>query len=152
MNRNFSLLFFLAVTALAAFSGSQFTPGEWYAGLAKPEWTPPSWVFSPVWIALYIMIAFAGWKVWKYQGLGLALLLWFLQLGLNAAWSYLMFGQRDITSALIDICALLVSILAFIIVARKISMTAALLFVPYFLWVAFAAALNAAIWQLNVGG
>ena len=152
MNRNYALLFFLGVTALAAYFGAQFVPGAWYEALAKPEWTPPNWVFGPAWTVLYIMIAFAGWQVWRYRGLGLALLLWFVQLGLNAAWSYLMFGQHDITAALIDIGAMWLTIVAFIVVARKVSTTAALLFVPYLLWVTYAGSLNAAIWQMNPGG
>ncbi len=152
MSRNYALLFFLGLTALAAYSGAQFMPAAWYEALAKPEWTPPNWVFGPAWTVLYIMIAFAGWQVWRYQGLGLALLLWFAQLGLNAAWSYLMFDQHDITAALIDIGAMWLTIVAFIFVARKVSTIAALLFVPYLLWVTYAGALNAAIWQMNPGG
>jgi len=95
------------------------------------------------------MIAIAGWIAWRAHGFGPLLWLWLLQLGLNAAWSYLMFGEKQITSALIDISALWLSILAFIVVAWPVRRSAALLFVPYFLWVTFAAALNFEIWRLN---
>lgn len=150
MNRNIALLFFLAITGLTAVFASQFEPGVWYQGLAKPTWTPPGWIFGPVWGVLYIFIAVAGWKVWKHQGLGLALLAWFAQLGLNGAWSYFMFGQKDITLALYDIAALLCVIAVFIYFSWRISRLAAGLFIPYFLWVAFAAALNFSIWHMNI--
>lgn len=152
MKRNIALLFFLAVTAIAAYTGSRYMPGIWYADLIKPEWTPPNWVFAPAWTVLYIMIAVAGWLAWRHGGLGLALLLWFVQLGLNSAWSYFMFGEHDITAALTDITAMWVTILWFILAVRKVSGTAALLFVPYLLWVSYALALNAAIWQMNPAG
>ncbi|MGH1418503.1 MAG: TspO/MBR family protein [Hyphomicrobiaceae bacterium] len=152
MNRYVGLFFFLAITALAAYAGSLFTPGDWYSELAKPAWTSPNWVFGPAWTALYIIIAFAGWLTWRHGGLGLPLMLWIIQLGLNAAWSYLMFGEHDILSALIDISAMWLVILGFILAVRQISGLAALLFVPYLLWVSYALALNGAIWQLNPVG
>ena len=150
MKRYFALLVFAAISALAAYSGANFEPGLWYDELIKPDCTPPNWLFGPVWFVLYVFVAVAGWKIWKHQGLGLALLLWFVQLGLNALWSYLMFEANNITAALIDIGLLIIAIIAFIEAARQVSPLAAGLFVPYLLWVLFAAMLNAAIWQLNV--
>ena len=144
-----SLLTFLVLTAGAAITGSQFMPGEWYAGLAKPAWTPPNWLFGPVWTVLYVMIAVAGWRVWLKQGFGTALAAWGLALAFNALWSYLMFGAHRIDLALADIVALLISIAAFIVLARGADQPAALLFVPYLAWVGFATALNFAIQRLN---
>jgi benzodiazapine receptor len=144
-----SLIVFLALTAIAAMSGSQFRPGEWYATLAKPEWTPPGWLFPPVWAVLYVMIAVAGWRVWKAEGVGPAVIVWSIALLLNAAWSFLMFGQRQIAFAAIDVVALWLAIVAFIVVSWPVDRLAAGLFVPYLAWVSFAAALNIAIWRLN---
>ncbi len=79
-----SLIVFLALTAAAAATGIQFRPGEWYETLVKPDWTPPNWLFPPVWTVLYIMIAVAGWRVWLAQGLGRATIVWAIALLLNA--------------------------------------------------------------------
>lgn len=140
---------FAVVTLLAAATGAMFMPGAWYAGLAKPSWTPPDWLFGPAWTVLYVMIAIAGWLIWRAQGPGLALALWGVQLVLNAAWSWLMFGRHDILAALVDVAALWLSIAALILAAWSVSQTAALLLLPYLAWVSFAAALNLAVWRLN---
>ena len=134
-------VFILLVGAVALFA-RQFPPGPFYELLSKPAWTPPNWLFGPVWAALYLMIAFAGWIVWRAQGLGLALGLWLVQLALNGAWSWIMFGQKLITHALVDIAVLWIAIAAFIIMAWPIRRTASALFVPYLLWITYAAALN----------
>ncbi len=144
-----SLLPFLAIVIAAGLSGVKFMPGEWYSTLRKPSWTPPDWLFGPAWTVLYIMIAVAGWLVWSVEGFGAALAVWGLNLGFNAAWSWLMFGRRRIGWAFIDAMAMLVTILAFVIIARPVSSTAALLFLPYLGWVAFATALNFEIMQRN---
>ena len=144
-----SLIVFFALTFAAALFGAQFKPGEWYVALAKPTWTPPSWVFGPVWTLLYIMIAVAGWMVWRQRGFGPALVVWSVGLVLNALWSWLFFGQRLIGMALVDIVALWLTIVAFIAAAYPVSRTASFLFVPYLAWVSFATALNFAIWRLN---
>lgn len=149
MKRYSSLLVFLAIVALVAWSGATFLPGPFYAALNKPAWTPPDWVFAPVWAVLYVMIALAGWIVWRAQGIGLALGVWFLGLGFNAAWSWLMFGEKQITYALVDMVMLWVAIALFIRLAWPVRRTAALLYVAYFLWVTFAFALNFEIWRLN---
>jgi tryptophan-rich sensory protein len=149
MSRWLSLLVFITLVAAAAVSGGQFRPGAWYAALAKPAWTPPGWLFGPVWAVLYLMIAVAGWLVWRAEGLRAALMVWGLQLALNGAWSWLMFGRQAIGLALIDILAMLAAIIAFIVLARPVSRPAALLFVPYLAWVSFATALNATIWRMN---
>ena len=149
MKRPWALLVFLALVALAGYSGMRHLPGPFYDALAKPAWTPPNWQFPPVWAALYVMIAFAGWIVWRAQGFGPALWLWLAQLVLNAAWSWIMFGQKEITHALYDMIALWVTIVLFMRAAWPVRRTATLLFVPYFLWVTFAAALNFELWRLN---
>jgi tryptophan-rich sensory protein len=144
-----SLVVFLALVAAAALTGMQYLPGAWYEALAKPEWTPPNWLFPPVWTVLYIMIAVAGWRVYEKQGVGQALLVWIVSLQLNAAWSVFMFREHQIGLAAGDITALWLSIVAFIAVTWNSNRLASLLFVPYLVWVSYATALNFAIWQLN---
>lgn len=142
-------VFFLLVAA-AAFFGATFRPGAWYAALQKPSWTPPNSVFSPVWTVLYIMIALAGWLVWRAGGDNRpALLFWGIALVLNGLWSWFFFGQHWIGVALIDIVALLVAILGFILTARGVSPAASALFVPYLAWVSYATTLNFAMWRLH---
>lgn len=152
MQRLVALAIFAGLTVAASSFGATFRPGPWYEALVKPDWTPPPWVFGPVWTVLYVMIALAGWLAWRASGLGALVALWLLQLIFNAAWSYLMFGRNDITLALADIGAMWLAIAAFIIVAARQNKVAALLFVPYFAWVSYAAALNFEIWRLNPAG
>jgi len=153
MRRYGSLIVFLGLVALAAAGGIWFRPDAWYAALAKPAWNPPSWLFSPVWTTLYVMIAIAGWRVWRAGGAGdarsVALALWFGQWIGNALWSWLFFGLHQPVWAMIDIAAMLVLVLAFIAVTWRFERVAAWLFVPYALWLAFAASLNGAIVMLN---
>lgn len=142
--------FVIAVlVVLTASSGAVFKPGPWYEDLQRPSWTPPNWAFPVVWSILYILIGVSGWMVWQARGVGLAMGLWLLQLILNAAWSWLFFGMKRMDLAFVDVCALFLSILAYIAAASAISPLAALLFAPYAVWVATAAALNRAVWHLN---
>jgi tryptophan-rich sensory protein len=149
------LLLFIAVCLGVAGAGAIFTTNsvsDWYPMLQKPSWTPPSWLFGPVWTLLYLMMAVAAWLVWRKWGLdgvGVALGLFALQLALNAAWSPLFFGLRNPLAGLLDIVPLWVAILATLLSFWKISPIAGLLMVPYWLWVSFATALNFAIWRLN---
>ena len=148
--KNFpSFIVFAALVSLAAYSGSSFPPGEWYAALSKPEWTPANWIFPVAWTILYAMIAVAGWQVWKAGKWSGAIAIWALGLALNALWSYLMFGRHQIALALVDIAALWLTIIAFAVAAWPLDRRATYLFLPYLAWVSFAAALNFAVWQLN---
>ncbi len=147
-----SLAVFLALVAAAALAGMNYMPGPWYEALVKPAWTPPNWLFPPVWTVLYIMIAVAGWRVYEKEGIGRALIVWAISLQLNAAWSVIMFREHQIGLAAVDIAALLVSIVAFIGLTWQSNRLASLLFVPYLVWVSYATALNIAILTLNGAG
>lgn len=143
------LLFLALVLGGGVLIGALTAPGAWYAALAKPAFNPPAWLFAPVWSALYIMIAIAGWRAWQ-QGPGRpAMRLWWAQLALNFAWSPIFFAAHRIGIALGVIALLLLAIIGFIIAAWRRDRIAALLFVPYAAWVAFAALLNGALWLLN---
>lgn len=148
-----SLVVFIALVAAAALTGGLFRPGAWYEALAKPVWTPPDWLFAPTWTVLYVAIAVAGWLAWRRAGgrVDRAVAIWGVQLVLNAAWTWLFFGQHQMLLALLDIAALLACILAFIVISMKANRWAAWLFVPYALWVTYASALNLALWRLNPG-
>lgn len=125
---------------------------EWYPTLRKPSWTPPGWAFGPVWTLLYPMVAVSGWRAWR-EGRGRKrLLIYLVQMALNAAWPWLFFAARQPALALVDVVVLFAAILATAVAFWRVHRGAALLLVPYLGWVGFAAALNYAIWRLNPGG
>lgn len=142
------LAVFLLLVGAVAMTGVQFRPGEWYLMLEKPAWTPPSWLFPPVWTVLYVMIAVAGWLTFAGQDWRLKAL-WMVQLGLNALWSWLFFGLHRVDLGLLDILGLLLSIAAFVLLARRVDNKLAWWMLPYLLWVGYATTLNAAIYLMN---
>jgi translocator protein len=125
----------------------------WYAGLVKPAFNPPNWVFGPVWTTLYVVMAFAVWRVLRLPRgrpvRSLGLILFFVQLALNAAWSWMFFGAHSPILGLIDIVPQLLVVLATVIVFLRLDRIAAWCLVPLAIWVAFATVLNFAIWSLN---
>lgn len=150
MQRYLSLAIFVLVVLGGGLAiGYATLPGVWYAGLVKPAFNPPNWVFAPVWSLLYIFIALAGWRIWCADNSAPLRPLWIAQLILNFLWSPTFFGQHLPGPALIVILALLATILLFIARAWNRDRIAAWLFVPYAAWVAFASLLNAAIVWLN---
>jgi len=149
---------FVALCLAVAAVGGAVTAtsvGSWYPTLAKPAFNPPDWLFAPVWTTLYLMIAFAGWRVWRLRGwtgprgLDPALLAWALQLALNLCWSFVFFGARMIGAALVEIAVLFVAIVATGWLFWRVDRLGAWLLLPYAAWVGFAAVLNAALWRLN---
>jgi benzodiazapine receptor len=148
------LVGWFAFTFAAAGFGSLFLPGEWYSQLAKPPWTPPNWVFGPVWSILYAFMAIAAWMVWKKAGFSGALpplVCFIFQLILNAIWSWLFFGLQNPGLAFGEIAVLWLAILVTLIAFWKESPIAGTLLVPYLAWVSFAAVLNLSIWRMNSG-
>lgn len=151
------LAFLLIVCVGAGGLGAVATTPQiegWYRTLAKPAWTPPDWIFGPVWTTLYILMAIAAWLVWKPAGLksaGLPLSLFAVQLILNIAWSWIFFGSRQPGWAFAEVVLLWIAILATVVVFFRCSQVAGWLLVPYLAWVSFAAVLNSAIWRMNAG-
>jgi len=142
----------LMVCFAAAAIGGFFLPGEWYAGLRKPAWNPPNWIFGPVWTGLYTLMAISAWLVWKKGGFAIqrtGLCLFFVQLTFNAAWSPLFFGLHNPGLALVDLLLLWMVLLATILAFWKARRIAGVLLLPYLGWVTFAGALNFALWRLN---
>ena len=149
--RSLGLLGFGAAAAAAALIGGLGVAGtaDEYSSLRQPSWAPPSWLFGPVWTVLYVMIAVAGWLVWRRTGWTSALTVYAVQLVLNAIWTPIFFGFGRYGLALVDIAVLWLLIGATIWLFRPGSRLAALLLIPYWLWVTFATALNFAIWHAN---
>lgn len=128
------------------------TVGTWYPTLAKPTWTPPGWLFGPIWTILYLMIAFSGWLLYEAppsRERTQALSLYGIQLALNFIWSFLFFSLKSPLIGLTDILLLCAFVILTIFTAWSVRPLAAILLVPYLLWVLFATSLNAGIWLLN---
>jgi benzodiazapine receptor len=146
----------LAVVFVAGGIGSLATTKAiptWYAGLTKPSFNPPNWLFGPAWTLLYLLMAVAAFLVWK-QGLGapgvkLALGVFVFQLVMNSLWSVFFFGMRSPLAGLVDIIVLWFAIVVTIFLFFRVSAPAGILLLPYIGWVSFAAVLNAAILALN---
>lgn len=153
--QSLGLIAWLLITFAAAAIGNIATAtnvGGWYHQIARPTWTPPDWIFGPVWTALYLMMAIAAWLVWRPAGIKPARLplgLFLIQLALNALWSVLFFGLKRPDLAAAEIVLLWMSIFATIIAFWKRSTPASWLLVPYLAWVTFAALLNFEIARLN---
>lgn len=161
INNILKLIISIGVSELAGVVGSFFTVSAipvWYAGLVKPALNPPGWIFGPVWIILYALMGVAAWLVWKQldgadsSGKGkikAGLVVFGIQLFLNAIWPIIFFGFKDTYGALIDIILLWFAIAYTITIFYQISKPAAYLLVLYILWVTFAAYLNYSICLLN---
>lgn len=141
------LIGFLSGTA------TQTSVNSWYSVLKKPFFTPPSWLFGPVWTLLYIMMGVAAGIVWSrgfyHKWVKIALYHFGFQLILNAAWSIFFFGLQNPLIAFVDITALFILLIFTFKWFKVVNITAAYLLVPYIIWVAYAAILNLRIWQLN---
>jgi len=136
---------------VGAVSGSMTARAvhHWYLTLRAPAGTPPTWVFVPVWTALYVMIGVAGWLVWRRLGAASPLRLWGWQLAANALWAPAFFGLHSPALAMGVVIVLLLFIALTIVAFRRIHRTAAMLMVPYGAWCLYAAYLNAGFLLLN---
>ena len=149
------LLGLVAICFAAAAAGGALTStsvGDWYQTLKKPSWTPPDWLFGPVWTALYFLMALSAWLAWRRGGWlasQVSLGLFGLQLMLNVSWSAIFFGMRSPGLAFGEIVILWLAIAATAVSFWGRSATAALLFTPYLAWTTFAALLNFTIWRMN---
>jgi|GEM_PF-8681 len=144
-----TLCFGAAGLGAAATSSSV---SDWYRTIAKPTWTPPDWIFGPVWSALYLMMAIAAWLVWRRTSwkTSCSALVWFgLQLALNVLWSVIFFGLQHPGWALAEVLVLWLAIAATIKAFWNLSHVAAILLLPYWLWSSFASVLNLTIWRMN---
>lgn len=143
------LVFLMLVVGGGFLIGSSTAPDSWYAGLAKPPFNPPNWLFGPVWTVLYIAIAIAGARTWLRERRGGAMIAWWAQLGFNFLWSPVFFSLHSIGGALVVVLGMAGAVAAFIALTWRTDRLSALLFIPYLAWVSFAALLNASILWLN---
>lgn len=146
---------FLVICLSAGGLGAVATTPEidgWYGTIAKPVWNPPNWIFGPVWTTLFVIMAFAGWLVWKQHQTSTrrtALAFFGLQLILNTGWSWIFFGLHQPGWAFVEIVVLWGAILATTVSFYWQSRVAGCLMAPYLAWVSFAAVLNFTIWSMN---
>ncbi len=143
------LCFLVLVVGGGLLIGVLNRPDDWYLSLSKPGFTPPNWIFAPVWTALYVVIAIAGARIFIDHRGSAAMRLWWAALLLNFAWSPLFFGLHEPALAMIVMFGLIVAILLFIAFAWRSDRMSAILFLPYLVWTSFASVLNAAIVALN---
>jgi tryptophan-rich sensory protein len=147
-----SIVLCQAIGFLGSFFNRQAIPG-WYAGLKKPVFNPPNWVFAPVWTLLFLLMGISFYLIWSSQAAGkikmMAMGAFFIQLLLNFFWSYFFFYLNNPLAGLIEIVLLLVMIAVTMALFYQINQWAAWLLLPYLLWVCFAAVLNYSLWKLN---
>lgn len=155
-NQWIRLIVSLAVPLIVGAIGGLATTSsltDWYPTLNKPGWTPPDWLFAPVWTALYLAMGLAAWRVWnrgsEHRSVRTGLALFAVQLILNLGWSLIFFGLQRTGLALVDIFLLDVVLTVMLVAFLRIDRAAGLLIAPYLLWSWFATALNASIWWLN---
>lgn len=159
INNTLKLILSIFISEFAGIIGSIFTAPSiagWYAGIVKPAFNPPAWVFAPVWTVLFVLMGISLFLIWKSDSStaqkeqGRGVVLFFVQLLLNSLWSIIFFGLHNPGAAFIEIIFLWFAILATIIAFAKVSKRAAYLLIPYILWVSFAGFLNYSIWRLNI--
>lgn len=146
----------IGITAAAAATGAMASvrSESFYAQLVRPAWAPPSWLFSPVWTALYTLMAIAAFLVWRdrgWKGARGPLTLYLVQLALNAGWTWMFFVLRSGELALGEILVLLAAIVATTIGFWRVRPLAGIMLVPYLGWTAFATALTWSLWRANPG-
>ena len=155
MKNIFRLIGSILIAQAAGVIGSLFTVQNiptWYATLNKPAFSPPNYLFGPVWITLYFLIGIAFFLVWKNTGtvnIKIPVIVFSVQMVLNAAWSIIFFGMKSPMFAFFEIVVLWLFIVLCIVTFYPVSRAASWLLVPYFLWVSFASVLNFKIWILN---
>src|SRR5699024_5093506 len=153
-NQIIGLVGWLVISFIAAGIGAAASvqASSFYAELVRPSWAPPSAVFGPVWTVLYALMGIAAWLVWRAKGFRAArasLILFLVQLGVNALWSWLFFGWHLGALAFADILLLWLLIVTTLVLFWRVRMLAGVLLIPYLLWVSFASVLCYSVWQLN---
>mgnify|MGYP003516057349 FL=1 len=157
MSKYLRIIYCVAICLVVGYLSSittQSSINTWYPTLIKPVFNPPNWLFAPVWTLLFIMMGIAAGMIWNQlenqrELVKKALLFFTVQLLLNALWSYLFFGLNNVLLALIEVILLWLVIYETFHIFKKIDKKAAYLFIPYLIWVAFAAILNGSIYYLN---
>lgn len=145
----YAVLFIVAIFIIGGAIGYKFAPTSWYQELNKPFFTPPNWLFAPVWSILYIIIGFVGWRIFIDRPNDLLKTMWSAQLVINFAWTPLFFGLHQTVIALLSCLIMLLLVVMIVLKAWNSDKLVSVLFIPYAFWLALAAALNIGVVVLN---
>jgi tryptophan-rich sensory protein len=140
---------FLLACAAAASTGFFFQPGEWYISLVKPGFTPPNWMFPLAWTTIYLLLAWAGYRLIQIPGSQVVLALWAAQIALNTLWTPVFFGAHRVFASLVILALLWLVVAAMVVMALQLDVLTGLILIPYLLWLCVASALNFSIWRMN---
>jgi tryptophan-rich sensory protein len=144
-----TLFIFLLACAAAATTGVIFKPGEWYASLNKPRFTPPNWAFPLAWTVIYLLLAWAGYRLTLIPGSQVVLALWAAQIALNTLWTPVFFGAHQVLAAMVILVLLWLVVAAMVVMALRLDVITGLILFPYLVWLCVAAALNFSILRNN---
>jgi benzodiazapine receptor len=144
-----TLVIFLIACGAAATTGMIFKPGEWYAQLDKPSFTPPNWAFPVAWTIIYLLLAWAGYRLTLLPGSQDILALWAAQIALNTLWTPVFFGARRVFAAMLILALLLLVVAVMVVATLRLDLVTGLILLPYLLWLAVAFALNFSILRNN---
>ena len=140
---------FLLACGAAAATGIIFKPGAWYEALQKPKFTPPNWAFPVAWTTIYLLLAWAGYRLTVLPGSETVLALWAAQIALNTLWTPVFFGAHRILTAMVILALLWIVVATMIVMALRLDIVTGLILFPYLLWLSVAAALNLSILRHN---
>jgi benzodiazapine receptor len=140
---------FLLACCAAAATGIIFKPGAWYEALQKPSFTPPNWAFPVAWTTLYLLLAWAGYRLTLLPGSETVLALWAAQIALNTLWTPVFFGANHVVAAMVILALLWIVVAAMVVMALQLDIITGLILFPYLAWLSVAAALNFSILRQN---
>jgi len=140
---------FLLACCAAGATGIIFKPGAWYESLKKPSFTPPDWAFPVAWTTIYLLLAWAGYRLTLIPGSEIVLALWAAQIALNTLWTPVFFGANRLVAAMVILVLLWVVVAAMIVMALQLDIITGLILFPYLVWLSVAAALNFSILRHN---
>lgn len=146
-----TFLIFLIACGAAASTGVIFKPGSWYEGLNKPGFTPPNWAFPVVWTIIYLLLAWAGYRLSLIPGSQTVLALWAAQIALNTLWTPVFFGAHQVLAAMVILLVLWLVVAVMVFMALRLDVITGLILFPYLAWLCVAAALNFSILRNNRG-
>ena len=140
---------FLLACAAAASTGIFFKPGQWYESLAKPGFTPPNWLFPVAWTTIYLLLAWAGYRLTQIPGSQVVLALWAAQIALNTLWTPVFFGAQRILASMLILTLLWLVVAVMVVMALRLDVITGLILFPYLVWLCLAGALNFSILNKN---
>ncbi|WP_116866706.1 tryptophan-rich sensory protein TspO [Pseudomonas syringae] len=140
---------FLLACCAAGATGIIFKPGAWYESLEKPSFTPPDWAFPVAWTTIYLLLAWAGYRLTLIPGSEIVLALWAAQIALNTLWTPVFFGANRLVAAMVILVLLWIVVAAMIVMALQMDIITGLILFPYLVWLSVAAALNFSILRHN---